>query len=689
MADHTAPSTASPLDTPELPVERPAGGLLGFIDHVSRFTGLAVGQLYLICVIITIYEIVMRYVFFKPTLWAFEMVMVLCALTWLLSAGYVTLNRRHIGITIIQQFASKGALWWLDLFALVIGTIALSLLTHETLKFALEAWNVTERSGSSFNAPEPMLLKIGLAVGAGLYLLQLLAHLYRHFASTLPRGLVIAYGVFFLLHVVAGIMHNGFGDNILTTLTSAGWSPLTPLAEIGQTIDIRSVPISTVTFAIVIGLFVLMATGMPLGLVTMIVSLVVALLYFGPQGLYLVSSNVYGLLEAYSLVAVPLFVMMSTILERSGLARDLFDAMAIFAGNLRGGVAVQTTVVAVILAAMTGIMGGEIVMLGLVALPQMLRLGYNRKLALGLICAAGSLATLIPPSVIMIVYGLAAKVALGDLFLAGFLPGLMLASLYVTYVLILCQIKPHYAPTAAEIMARDGTAGQPSMSWDRLRAVFACLALIAGVMGSIYGGIASVTEAAGVGVVGAMGVAWLRGTLNWNVIQSVTRQTMMTVGSIIWLVLGAVSLVGIYNIIGGASFLKGVFTGLDIHPILVILLMMGILVILGTFMEWIAIVFITVPIFAPVVLDLAPKLGMSEEWIAVWFGILFVMNMQVYFLSPPFGPACFWMKSVAPKDVTLQEIFSSVLPFMALQVIGIVLVMAFPEIALYLPKLLK
>ncbi|MFV0297580.1 MAG: TRAP transporter large permease subunit, partial [Hyphomicrobiaceae bacterium] len=303
---------------------------------------------------------------------------------------------------------------------------------------------------------------------------------------------------------------------------------------------------------------------------------------------------------------------------------------------------------------------------------------------------AGSLATLIPPSIIMIVYGLAAKVALGDLFLAGFLPGMMLASLYVAYVLILCQIKPHYAPTASEIRARDGNPDDVvGMSWNRLRAVFACIALIAGVMGSIYGGIASVTEAAGVGVLGAMGVAWLRGSLTWSVIQGVLRQTMMTVGSIIWLVLGAVSLVGIYNIIGGASFLKGVFTGLDVHPIMVILLMMGILVILGTFMEWIAIVFITVPIFAPVVVELAPKLGMSEEWIAVWFGVLFVMNMQVYFLSPPFGPACFWMKSVAPKEVTLQEIFASVLPFMALQVIGIVLVMAFPEIALYLPKLLK
>ncbi|MFV0294619.1 MAG: TRAP transporter large permease subunit, partial [Hyphomicrobiaceae bacterium] len=394
MADDTAPSTASPLDTPELPHAEPRSrGLLGWIDHFSRFTGLAVAQLYFICVMITVYEIIMRYVFVAPTLWAFEMVMVLCALTWLLSVGYVTLNHRHIGITIIQQFASRNALWWLELFAYVIGIISLALLTHETTIAAIDAYNVTERSGSSFNAPEPMVLKIGLAFAAFLYLAQLLAHTYRHFTSGVMRGVVVAFTVAFLLHLFGMIMANSIGANVLSSLSEIVWSPLKPVGEFGQTIDIRSIHISTVTFCIVGALFMLMATGMPLGLVTMFVSVIVAVLYYGPQGLYLVSSNVYGLLESYSLVAVPLFVMMSTILERSGLARDLFDAMSIFAGNLRGGVAVQTTIVAVILAAMTGIMGGEIVLLGLVALPQMIRLGYNRKLSLGLICAAGSLAT--------------------------------------------------------------------------------------------------------------------------------------------------------------------------------------------------------------------------------------------------------------------------------------------------------
>jgi TRAP-type mannitol/chloroaromatic compound transport system permease large subunit len=171
-------------------------------------------------------------------------------------------------------------------------------------------------------------------------------------------------------------------------------------------------------------------------------------------------------------------------------------------------------------------------------------------------------------------------------------------------------------------------------------------------------------------------------------LQVAVTQTMSTVGTIIWLILGAVSFVGIYNLIGGGEFMRSLISGLDLSPRGIIFVMMAILVVLGTFMEWIAIVFITVPIFAPVVQDLAPALGMDPAWAAVWFGVLFVMNIQIYFLSPPFGPACFWLKSVAPPEITLQEIFRAVIPFIGLQIIGMLLVMFIPEIALWLPQLL-
>ncbi|GHB21982.1 TRAP transporter large permease [Salinicola rhizosphaerae] len=434
--------------------------------------------------------------------------------------------------------------------------------------------------------------------------------------------------------------------------------------------------IEVVTLLIVLALLGLMAFGIPLGVTTLTVSVATSLIYFGPKGLFLVASNVYHVLEKYELVAVPFFVFMANVLERSGIARALFDSMSILGGRARGSVAVQTCVVAVILAAMSGIMGGEIVMLGLIALPQMLRLGYDRNLSIGIICAAGALATLIPPSVVMIVYGLAAQVSITKLFAGGVIPGLILAAIFVGYILIRCRLNPSLAP----INDAPEAALPLRQRLKYLKGAVLPFILIGAVLGMIYSGITTVTEAAAMGAVGAMIIAIILKQFSYRMIRDAMRQTVLTVGSIIWLVLGAVSLVGIYNLIGGISFLRGVLEGLDLPPLAVIAVMMGIVMILGTFLEWIAIIFITVPIFAPVVVGL----GFDP----IWFGVLFAMNIQIYYLSPPFGPACFFLKSVAPEGVELQHIFRAVLPFIGLQIIGMLLVLFFPQLALWLPNLL-
>jgi len=663
-------------------------GVSAAISRVSQFSGLAIGQLYFIAAGITLFEVMMRYGFAAPTQWSYEMVLVMCATAWMISAGYVTLKNRHIGITVFYLMGSDRTKWRLDLFAMLVGTLAIFILADDSAIRALDAIRNVERAGSAFNSPEPMMLKTALFLGAFIYLLQILVNLHKHFTSPIARGIVAFVGSILVLRVVVVVFDHyfpvlGLGgiDDWAVQIVAGG------VDAMKEAVDIRSYDIGTVSIAIVVALISLMMTGMPLGVVTLIISIICALLFFGPGGLYLVSSNAFGLLENYALVAVPLFVLMASVLEKAGVAEDLFDAMSIFAGGLRGGVAVQTVVVAVIMAAMSGIMGGEIVMLGLVALPQMLRLGYDRKMSIGTICASGSLATLIPPSIVMIVYGLSANVAIGDLFMAGAVPGLLLATFYVIYVLVRCALDPSLAPTAAEVAARTG--GDNKLTTKQMLAVALSILLIAAVMGSIYGGVASVTEAAGVGVFGALVIAAVRNRLTWTMIQEALQQTMATVGTIIWLILGAVSFVGIYNLVGGGDFMRSLFAGLDLSPFGVIAVMMLILVILGTFMEWIAIVFITVPIFAPVVVDMAPELGLEPEWAAVWFGVLFVMNIQIYFLSPPFGPACFWLKSVAPPDIELQEIFLAVLPFIGLQIIGLLLVMFFPEIALWLPQTLS
>lgn len=431
------------------------------------------------------------------------------------------------------------------------------------------------------------------------------------------------------------------------------------------------------TIAIVAALLALMAIGIPLGITTLVVSIGTALLYFGPPGLTLIAANVLHVLEKYELIAVPFFVFMANMLERSGVAESLFQSMSVLGGRFRGSVAVQTCLVAIVLAAMSGIMGGEIVMLGLIALPQMLRLGYDKKLTIGIVCAAGALATLVPPSVVMIVYGLAAQVSIADLFSAGLIPGVILATLYISYVLIRVRLNPDLAPLDTNpILSEPLHKRLPHMKGAVLP-----LLLIGGVLGSIYTGVATVTESAAVGATGSLFIAAWQRRLNWQTARDAMRQTALTVGSIIWLVMGAISLVGIYNLIGGINFVRHTLVGLDIAPLATVAVMMLIVAVLGTFMEWIAIIFITVPIFAPVIKDL----GFDP----VWFGVLFAMNIQIYYLSPPFGPACFFLKSVAPKNISLQDIFLAVLPFIGLQFIGMLAVMFFPELALFLPRLIN
>jgi tripartite ATP-independent transporter DctM subunit len=433
--------------------------------------------------------------------------------------------------------------------------------------------------------------------------------------------------------------------------------------------------IEYITLLVVGVMILLMIAGVPLAWITMSLAVGCTLAWLGPAGLPLVASRVYGFVNEYVFVAVPLFVLMACILERSGVAKDLYDAMRLFAGRLPGGVAVQTTLVAMVMAAMTGIIGGEIVLLGRIALPQMLRLGYDRNLAIGIICAGGSLGTMIPPSVVLIVYGLTAGVSIGDLFLAAVVPGVILGLLYIVYVVIRCTLDPSLAPPPPP--------EELAMPWAQkvklLKGLILPIMIIIWVLGSIYGGIASITESAGVGVVGAIASAALRGELNFTMLREAVLRTMATVGVLLWLTLGANAFIGIYNIMGGTGYLRNLIAGLPLEPIGIILVMMGILLVLGCIIDWIGICLLTMPIFVPVV----KSLGYDP----VWFGVLFCMNMQVSYLSPPFGPAAFYLKSVAPPDITLQQIFQGVLPFIALQLIGLGLVLFFPQIAMFLPTL--
>jgi tripartite ATP-independent transporter DctM subunit len=396
---------------------------------------------------------------------------------------------------------------------------------------------------------------------------------------------------------------------------------------------------------------------------------------FGPNSLLLIASRVYSFMNEYVLVSVPMFILMASILERSGVAHDLFRAMHVWAGGLKGGLAVQTTVAATIMAAMTGIIGGEIVLLGLVALPQMLRLGYDRKLAIGTICAGGSLGTMIPPSVVLVIYGLTVNAPIGDLFAASTVPGLMMAGLYIAYILVRCHLDPRLGPPAPAEERDIPLAEKVKL----LRGLALPMLVALSVLGTIYAGIASVTEAAGMGVVGTAVAAAIRGDLSWGLVRGALLQTMAACGLLLWVSFGATAMIGVYNLAGGPAFVRQVMVGLPVAPIVVVLIMMGILVVLGCLMDWIGICLLTMPIFVPII----KTLGYDP----IWFGVLFCMNMQISYLSPPFGPAAFYLKGVAPPEISLSEIFAALWPFMGLQLLSLLLVLLFPAVALWLPGL--
>lgn len=446
-------------------------------------------------------------------------------------------------------------------------------------------------------------------------------------------------------------------------------------------------PLTIIVFA---SMLILLASRVPLAFLTGIISIVLVLGWFSPNTLPMIANRVYGFMTTYSLLAVPMFVFMASLLDGTGIAKDLYNAMWLFTRNLRGGIAIQTVIIGVFLAAMSGIIGGETVLLGMLALPQMLRLGYNKNIAIGTCVASGALGTMVPPSIVLIIFGLTASVSIGQLFTAAFIPAFILAGLYMAYIILYGMVRPSAFPPVpkakAELENNSITKEQRKKAQKKVnkkaRRDILFPALIAcSLLGSIYLGIASVTEAASVGVVAVMLVALHRKELTIKVIKHALTTTMQTCGMIMWIGIGAYILVGAYNLVGGNQFVKSLILGLGWPPIFIIVFMMLILVLLGMFMDWVGIAMLTVPIFVPIIVDIG--------YDPIWFGILFCVNMQISFLSPPFGPGAFYLHSVAPDGVTLVDIFKSVVPFIVMQAIVLLLLLLFPNIALFLPALIK
>jgi len=477
----------------------------------------------------------------------------------------------------------------------------------------------------------------------------------------------------------------------------------------------------------------------------------------GTGPLYILTQKIFDLLTEYVLISVPLFIFMAALLERSGIAKTMYDSLNFWLSSVRGGIAIITSLMAVLLAAMSGIIGGEIVLLGLIALPQMLRLGYDQNLAIGTICASGSLGTMIPPSIVLIIYGLITETSIKALFTGAFVPGFMLASFIIIYIIIRTRINPSLAPlpepdaddpggreklamfasflcifatgivallllrvvlyTLTGINADLSEDDEPLFlgmrhhlpylagivvaglflllfvfgrtrsqnGWRHGKGLVPPLVIIGIVLGSIYGGVTGITEAAGMGALAVFVIALIRGEASVRLIWDSLMRTLRSTGTIIWVTVGAAALSGAYTLAGGPSYIAQLIVGAEMPTFLVLLTMMLILLFMGAFMDWVGIVLLIIPVFLPIVKAMpVEEIGLigqlAPNHVAVWFGVLFCMNMQVSFLSPPFGGAAFYLKSVAPPHISLTDIFRGFLPFIGLQLLALSVLLIWPSI---------
>ncbi len=434
--------------------------------------------------------------------------------------------------------------------------------------------------------------------------------------------------------------------------------------------------IEWISILIVLAMIGLMAMGLPLAWSIGATAVGLVLFKFDPGVMFMLVSRVFDMSMNYTLMSVPLFVLMAGLLQRSGIADQLFRAVNVWAGGLRGGLAIGTIIANAIMASMVGVIGAEIVTFGLIALPEMLDKKYDHKLALGSVAAGGGLATLIPPSVVFIVYGMTAGASVSELFLAGVLPGFLLGAMFIFYVV--WRVWRH--PEAAPLVAEDQRGLTIRQKLATLKELILPLFITAGVLGSIYTGVATPSEAAGVGVVMALVSAAFNRRLTWLLVRDSLYETLRISCMLTWLFFGAQTIIGAYTLAGGTTFVMNALKAMDLGPWGTIILMNMIWVFLGCFLDWIGILFLTVPIFLPLIL----------EWgfDPVWFGVVYCMNMHLSYLTPPFAPSAFYLKSITPPEVTMTQIYRAIMPYLGWTVVANIVTVAFPGLSLWLPKIM-
>lgn len=431
-----------------------------------------------------------------------------------------------------------------------------------------------------------------------------------------------------------------------------------------------------ITIIMLGGVLVGLLVGYPLAPVLAGVALIVGYLTWGGPVTDLFYTRMYELIRSYVILAVPLFILMGIMLERSGIAEGLYKALYLWLGGIRGGLAISTVLIGTIVAATVGIIGASVTMLTLIALPAMLKRGYSKSLASGAVCAGGTLGILIPPSIMLVIYGPMAMISVGKLFMAAIMPGLLLAGLYTGYIALRCLVQPEMAPT---VPSEERAVPFLKKTTMLLTSLVPPVILIMAVLGSIFLGIAPPTEAASVGALAAILMAIAYRKFNWQVLKEATLQTMKVSSMVLFIAVCGYMFTGVFLGLGGGDVVKDLVLASPGGRWGAFAAIMFIVFILGMFIDWIGIIFIMIPIITPI--------GAALGFDSLWFAMMIIVNLQMSFMTPPLAYAIFYVRGAADPEwgVTTADIIRGVLPFVGLIVIGLALLIIFPDIILWLP----
>jgi len=428
-----------------------------------------------------------------------------------------------------------------------------------------------------------------------------------------------------------------------------------------------------------LALTILLMAGFPVTFTLLGTSLCFGLIGFGWDFFNLLPLRIWGRMTNVTLIAVPLFVFMGVMLERSGLAEDLLNTMGILFGRVRGGLAISVVIVGALLGASTGIVGATVVTMGLLAVPTMLKRGYQKELATGTVSASGTLGQIIPPSIVLVLIGDIVGVSVGDLFMGALLPGLILVGLFIFYIAIVAFFRPEIAPAIPREEIQ-GISGRQLLAMVG-KAMFPPLFLMVAVLGSIFAGIASPTEAAAVGAVGATVLTLINRKFSLNMLREVMRTTVKLTCMVFIILCGAAAFGLVFRGLDGDTLVREFLSGLagKYSHGMVLAIVMGFIFVMGFFLDFIEITFIHVPVLAPIMIEF----GFDP----IWFCVLLAVNLQTSFMTPPFGVSLFYLKAVTPPEVTTGDIYRGIIPFVIFQLIGLTIVVLFPQLATWLPKL--